>query len=1172
MSEASNRHLAFQQQITNIETTIAALEAHRPALGELVADTALELLREKLATLVRPDEASDERKRITVLFADVSGYTALSENLDPEDVAAIMNRLFQAVTVEIHRYGGTVDKYSGDAVMALFGAPQALENHEEMAVRAALAMQEVIADFSAGLQEESGFSLRMRIGLNTGEVLAGLVGGLKSRSYTVMGDTVNLASRLESAAPAGRIMISAATARSLHAIFDFEPPQQITVKGKTDPVTTYLVVGEKAERGRIRGLAGLHAPMVGRAAQFAALQETLAQALENLTWQAVAVTGDAGIGKSRLQREFVAWVTENHPDVRVLTSRCYAHTRTTPYYFIGELMRALFNLSPTQSGETAVGKINNSLQTLVSGVDEIELNYLLGSLASVLGFAVTNDPLQGLNPEQRRDRTFLSLERILLGASAINPLLVLVDDLHWADALSLAFLERVLQLLGRNPPQQRMATFLILSRPAENPSSALCQVLDRLAEPPHRSLALTALDVGESERLITELLDQHMPEDLRQLVVEHVQGNPFYVEEVLRSLIEEGTLKRNGEWRVARAVADVRIPASVQDILAARIDRLPPADKRVTQHAAIIGRTFWQQLLAEIAGTETVEPTLLLLEMRQLAERMGQSQIAEDWEWVFHHGLIQEVAYTTVPKATRRMVHRQVARALEEQLGEQKAFLLPLIAFHFEQGDVAEKAIVYLGRAGEQAAAQFANEEAISYFDRALALLDEMEQASPLTSEQQEQKYQLLLVRAGVYHLTGQREAQAADLAYLRKLANEMDSDERRAEVALRFASFYEVLSDFRAAAEAAQEAVTRAEQAANPDQKTQALTAWAFAFMRQGNFEEAQQRLLQARSLAQQHSNRLGENLSLFYLGMGFYFLGDNHQAKNYYEQSLALSRSLGDVQRQVSCLNNLVGVYHGLGDMVQAKKYCEEALVMAGTIGNRFNEAAVLNNLGGIHHTLGDLEMARSLHESALSLSRSLNDRRGESVAANNLGLVLHDLGDNETARRYSEQALSIDRTIDDPLGEGYSLTSLALALEGLGELAAAETAQRQALRVRREIGQEATAIDNLAGLASVALKQDRLEEACEYVAEALAWIEEHGVDGIEYPLRVYLTSADVLQETGQIERSQEILAEAHALLAEQAARIRDEATRQAFWQNVPLHRQLCQRLARWVVDSGQ
>ncbi|MCA9874934.1 MAG: AAA family ATPase, partial [Anaerolineales bacterium] len=824
MNKSLKSAQTFQQEIHNIETTIVALEAQRAALGDLVVDTALDLLRERLATLIQPEQAPDERKRVTVLFADVSGYTALSENLDPEDVAAIMNRLFESVTVEIHRFGGTIDKYSGDAVMALFGAPQALENHEEMAVRAALAMQKVIAAFSAELERERGFRLQMRIGLNTGEVLAGLVGGLKTRSYTVMGDTVNLASRLEHAAPVGRILISATTAQPNHAVFDMEPPQQITVKGKSEPITVYLVVGEKAERGRVRGLAGLYAPMVGREAEFAALQETFAEALAERVWRATAVSGEAGIGKSRIRREFVAWMAETHPQTRILSGTGYTHTRTTPYSLLADVIRSLFNIGRDVGAETAVSHLKSQLHNLETHIDEAEFHYQLGSLASILGLPLADDPLQHLNPEQRRDRTFLSLERVLLAAAAGAPLLLILDDLHWADVLSLVFLERLLHLIGRQLFTNQAVMLLILSRPAEDPASALGQLLDELAQPPHRRLQLTALSDSQSEALISGLLDQTLPDDLLDLIHGHAQGNPFYVEELIRSFIEDGTLREDetsAGWHVTRSVADVQVPGSVQDIIAARLDRLPPQNKQITQHAAIIGRTFWQQLLAQITGLDSVEPTLLLLEIRQLADRLSQSQIAEDWEWVFRHILIQEVAYATVPRHTRRLIHQQVAAALEEELDEHTAFLLPLIAYHFEEGEVPDKAIAYLSQAGEQAAGQFANEEAIGYFSRALALLAGLAEKEPLTAVLQTYQYQLLRDRAEVYHLTGRREAQAADLDALHALA---DTPGKQADVALRYAAYYQAVSDFPTAVAQAKTAVAYAEQANDLRQKAEGL------------------------------------------------------------------------------------------------------------------------------------------------------------------------------------------------------------------------------------------------------------------------------------------------------------------------------------------------------------
>lgn len=1163
MSQKPSTHTSFQEDITNLETTIAAIEAHRNVLGDLAADTALDLLRERLATLIQPDKAQDERKRVTVLFADVKGYTALSENLDPEDVAAIMNRLFEAVTVEIHRYGGTIDKYAGDAVMALFGAPQALENHEEMSVRAALAMQRVIRQFSDQLNRDRGFQLQMRIGLNTGEVLAGLVGGLHARSYTVMGDTVNLAARLESAAPVGGILASEFTTRKLHNIFDLSAPEQISVKGKSDEITVYQILGERKLRGRVRGLDGLTAPMIGREAELNQLKATMSQTMEKRQWQATAVLGEAGLGKTRLQRELVAWSFTNYPQTRLLSSRAFSHTRTTPYHFIGELIRGLFNLSPESDTETAVNHLTAALSALQTEITPTELQYQLGSIASILGITLENDLMENLEPEQRRDRTFLSLERIFIAAATMRPLLVLIDDLHWADALSLDFLERLLQQISQADFQSGAAQFLILSRPAENPNSKLSTVQTQLQQSPHQSIYLKALAVDQAESLVAKLLDQEMPQALTKLIVNQAQGNPFYVEEVLRSLIEDGTLKKNGQWNLTKDVASIRIPPSVEDVLAARIDRLPPDDKQITQHAAIIGRIFWQHILNKITEASTVEPTLLLLELRQLADRMEESTLSEDWQWVFHHGLIQEVAYKTVPKAMRRVVHQQVARILEEQLGEQTAFLLPLIADHYEAGEVVDKAIHFLGQAGEQAATQFANEDAVSYFSRALRLLEKRETAV-FTPEEQTVRFNLLMGRTKVNHLMAQREAQKQDLEALQTVVEQMDDAARRAEVALQWASYYEASSRFETAVSHARQAFEHADLINNHTLKVNGLTSWALGLLRLGEFDEAKQLTSDARDIAQSNQNHLGEAVSLAHLGIVHYFLGDFDAARDSLEESLGLARQLNDLHRQTSCLTNLVGIYHALGDFAKAKTCCEEALEVAQTVGDRAKETTILNNLGGMYHALGDLEIARQYHENALKLAQTLNNRLGESMAANNLGLVLHDLGHEQQARAYAEHALAIDREIGDKRGEGYSLTALALALEGDGDLQAAAEAHLEALALRREIGQAACAIDNLAGLASVSLKQGAVDQAVQHVDEALSWIKDHGVDGIEYPIRVYLTSADVLVAADQASKAEQTLKAAADLLSTQAEKISEASARESFLKNVPLHQTLQQRLS--------
>jgi len=1158
-------------EIEQVKEAIAALEAQRPVLGDAVVETALAPLREKLAALTRAAPQVDERKRITILFSDLAGFTATSETMDPEEVHSIMDAYFAHMNPAITRYGGAIEKYIGDAVMALFGAPKALEKHEEMAVRAALDMHAALQEFNEEMERKHGIRLAMRIGVNTGLVLFGAMGGRADTDFAAVGDAINLTSRLESAAPVGGILISAETARPLHAIFDFEPPQQITVKGKREPITVYSVIGEKAKRGRVRGVKGLHAPLVGREEELSALQSTFESTLRQNRWQAVALVGEAGVGKSRLQREFVAWLAETDPQIHVLTGRCYAHTQATPYHLMAELMRGLFNLGSDASPDAALAQLSEALRLLDPHAEE-EFRYRLGSLASVLGLPMEDDPLQRLEPEQRRDRTFLSLERLLMAVSSAAPLLVIIEDLHWADALSLSFVERILQTVARGDISDRTALLLTDSRPAEEPESPLARVLEQMAQPPHQTLKLSLLNLQHTGALVSELIGEAaLPENLVSRILEQTQGNPFFVEEVIRSLIEDGTLihdPESDEWQVTQAEADIEVPDTVQSVLAARIDRLPTDDKHIVRRAAIVGHKFWQRLLADTSAGGggikglAVESILSRLEQRQLVRRSSESQIAEDWEWLFRHVLAQEVAYASVTRETRRQVHARVARWLEAHAEEQTSSLIPMIAYHYERGGVAGKAAEYLQRAGEQAAAQFANENAVDYFSRALALLEQAEQEP---AQVQERRYALLLGREGVYGLMGFRDLQATDLADLKALADEMDDDQHKAETALRYADYYEAISDFPTALKAAQEAVQRAEQVTDQHRKSEGLIAWAQALWRQGDIEDARRRLEEALNLAHQHSDDPAEAKCMHHLGTISYIQGNYEAARDYLERALTIRHALGNPLREASTLNNLVAVYHGLGDLGRAEECCECALDIHRAIGYRWGEAHALDNLAAIRCALGDLVTAREEHRRALALFQMLSDRRSEARAAKNLGLILRDLGDNQAAQRYCEEALQMDRAIGNRKGEGYSLTYLALAQESLGELGDASKAYEEALRLRCEIGQDALAIDDLAGLARVALEQDRVAQALAHVEEALDWIGIHGVQGIEYPLRVYLTSADVLAAAGQEERAAEILATAYDLLQEQAARISDEDTRRAFLENVPLHQQLRSRISQ-------
>ncbi len=1160
------------EDIEQIKNAIAALEAQRAVLGDVTVDTALAPLREKLAALTRAAPAADERKRVTVLFSDLSGFTARSETMDPEDVHTIMDTYFERMSAVITRYDGTVEKYIGDAVMALYGAPKALENHEEMAVRAALAMQRELDDLNRKIEREQGFRLAQRIGVNTGLVLFGSMGGRVDDDFAAVGTTVNLASRLESACPVGRVMVSADTAARLHAIFDFEPPQQITVKGKTEPMTVYVAIGERAKRGRVRGVRGLSAPMMGRDDELARLHGSFEEAVADGHWRVRVVIGEAGIGKSRLRREFVARATQMHPKSRLLIGRCYAHTQNTPYYVIADLMRELFGVGSDVSSDRALDLLSEGLRALGADLVEDELRYQLASLAGVLGVSLADDPLTSLKPERRRDRIFLSLERLLLRVSAATPLLIIVEDLHWADGLSLSFVQRFIQSFNQVRSGDGAGLLLSITRPAEDRESLLAEVLDQMAAPPHDALVLEPLDRDQADMLVHRLLGRaDLPPGLLSLVLERAQGNPFFVEEILRSFIEDGTLTRDSGtdgWQITRRTAEVDVPDAVQGVMAARMDRLPAEDKHVAQHAAIIGRTFWQRLLAEVAIRDetadkaAIELPLSRLESRQLVVRLGESQVLEDWEWLFRYVLAQEVAYESVTKAVRRRVHGQVARQLEWTMADEADASVSLIAYHYEQAQVADKAVEYLRRAGEQAAGHFANEDAVDTFTRALRLLKRVDREHDWIEEQ---RYALLLGREGVYALLGRREEQAEDLAELTLLAGDIGDYGWRAEVALRHAAYYEAVSEFSSARMAAETAVDWARRASQPRQQVKALIAQARALWRTDKLEEARQHLTAAMELAQQHDNRSGEALCLHHLGTVLYLLGEHQAARDQLEKALEIRRELGDRAGAAVSLTNLVGIYYGLGNLMRAKAASEQALEIDRAIGDRRGEAHALTNLASIELNLGNLQAAREGSERAHALYKAVGDRGGQSLTAGNLSLVLTALGESEMARRYCEDALEIGREVGDRRGEGYTLTYLGLALESAEEFEEAAAAYREALELRREMEHEAVAIDDVAGLARVALAQGRLADALSHVDEALAWIASHGVEGIEYPLRVYLTVDDVLTAAGREEGAAEAVRNGHALLQEKASHIHDEPTRHAYLERVPPNREIRRRFSK-------
>jgi ABC-type oligopeptide transport system substrate-binding subunit/class 3 adenylate cyclase len=739
--------------VARLETAIAGLEAQRTILGDEIVETALIPLRQQLAELCGTSGRSSlsalagERRLVTVMFADVSGFTALAETMDPEVARDLMNGCFERLVPVVEKYGGTVDKFIGDEIMALFGAPVAHENDPERALRAALDMVEALAAFNA----ERSVDLNLHFGINTGLVVAGGIGTRERQQYSVMGDAVNVASRLEDVSERGEILVGPDTYRLTAPLFEFERLGPVQVKGKAEPVPVFRLLASRGVPGRVRGIAGLESPMVGREVEFAALQEAV-ERLQAGVGGIVTIVGEAGLGKSRLVAELRSRVlgTPLQPGIDVssdfpprtpdlarrtwdsgrrtlnwLEGRCLSYGTSIAYLLWLDVLRGLLEVTVEEEPD-AVRDVLRERVDVLCPERFAEVYPYLGWLMSLPLDAHDEPGMRDLGGEELKVATFRAIEILLDCAARRCPLVIVCEDLHWADPTSIELLEQLLSLAERAP-----VLFLCVSRPERERG---CWHIKEIAalrySHRHTDLGLDPLSPVASEALLGNLLRvEGLPQRLKDRIFSHAEGNPFYAEEIVRSLMDSGAVAQDetsGRWHATRDVEDIAIPDTLQGVLMARVDRLQEEAKRVLQLAAVVGRIFLHRVLEDIAREEhELDRRLLTLQQEQMIRERAQ---VPELEYIFKHHLTQDAAYNSLLKKERRATHRLVAQALERLFPDRVEEQVGLLAHHWERAGEPEKATEYLLRAGDRARLAYANQEAIDYYRRALAFLREGEE------------------------------------------------------------------------------------------------------------------------------------------------------------------------------------------------------------------------------------------------------------------------------------------------------------------------------------------------------------------------------------------------------------------------------------------------------------
>jgi len=647
-----------------------------------------------------------ERKQVTVLFCDIANSTYLAEQLGPESFHGVVNQFFDVCLAEVHTYEGTINQFLGDGFMALFGAPIACEDHGRRAVMAAVRIQKKIKENFLIDGSRNPMHLVLRIGLNTGPVVVGAIGDNLRMDYTAVGDTTNIAARLQQTAEPGQILISGATRHSVRGYCSTRKMGVFSLRGKTERVPTWEVTKarEALTRFEVEAQRGL-THFVGRLDELRALHDSFARAREG-QGQVLSLIGEAGIGKSRLLLEFRRQL--DLKDAKWLEGHALSFGKSMAFHPLIDMMKRNFHIEENEPEDKTVQKIDRGV--LQFGDD-------LETILPFLRYLITRDAgdpiVQKMAPQLRRSEILRSLRHLLIRAADVRPQILLFEDLHWFDQAT----EDALVFLANSIHNSRVLVVCTYRRGYANP------IGNRAFHTRIMLPSLSAEDSLEITRLM--LATEHLPESLKELIVKKAEGNPLFVEEIVRTLRESGTIRNTEDrYEFTQSVEAIIVPASIQDVLMARIDRLDDRLKKTLQIAAVIGREFTYQLLNHLADT----PASTENDLRELenAELVQSQQIFPELVYTFKHALTQEVAYRSLLKQHRKELHQKIGGAIEDLYKDRAAEFYEVLAYHFARGEKWRKALEYFTKAGNKATQAFAIRDALAIYDHALDVSDRL--------------------------------------------------------------------------------------------------------------------------------------------------------------------------------------------------------------------------------------------------------------------------------------------------------------------------------------------------------------------------------------------------------------------------------------------------------------
>jgi class 3 adenylate cyclase/tetratricopeptide (TPR) repeat protein len=961
--------------------------------------------------LAQRDKIEGERKQVTVMFCDMEGFTTLSEKLGSEETYALMDQVYEILIHKIHDYEGTVNELTGDGIIALFGAPIALEDAPQRTIRSALAIHREINKFSEEIKGKSRIpGVKMRIGIHTGPVVVGTLGNDLRVEFKAVGDTVNLASRMESLAEPGATYVTEETFKLTEGFFRFEALGVKQVKGKEEPVKVYQVIAPSTLRTKFdvsaeRGLT----PFVGREPELELLLDGFQRAKAG-KGQAFSIISEAGVGKSRVLYEFRKAIANE--DVTFLEGRCLSYSRGVSYHPHIDILKSNFDI---QEGDQEIReKVQKGLRLI--GVDEPStLPYLL-ELLSVKDSGI--DQIS-MSPEARKDRIIDALKRILLKGSEIRPLVIAFEDLHWLDKSS----EDVLKSLLESIPGLKI--LLIFTYRPEF-------VHTWGAKSYHSQLNLHRLSNRESLEMAAHILGtKEIERALENLVLEKTEGVPFFIEEFIKSLHDIKAIERKGSgYHLAKDIQDVTIPSTIQDVIMARVDSLSEGARGVLQIGSVVGREFSQELIQKVTGLSERE-LLSHLSLLRDSELLYERGIYPQSTHIFKHALTQEVIYNSLLLKRRKEIHETIGRAIESLYSERLDEFYEILAYHYSGSDNLEKAYLFLKLSGSKTTRNYSNWEAFRYYKEAIKVLNQL----PESEDNKIKQIEVILLIATPMMLLGHPEDSLRILQEGERLCKELDDKKS-------LAILYSLIGIYYMHRGKPLDAIKYSEIGFGQSQKIQDIELMApiarglcISYVAVGEFRktiDVAPKIIGLLENTQRESDFFGAPFNTYsllcaYYGLSLAMLGNFEKGTVYFEKGL----------RIVSAINHLASLgvaemAYGLlflakGDGINAIKHFEKSIRHSEEGRTLLISGVTWSGLGSGYYYLGDLEAARKHMEKGLDITIHGGSEWWISFHYLYLSKIHLDLGDPKNSRSFIEEALKLSQKNSEKHLEGASWTWL-------------------------------------------------------------------------------------------------------------------------------------------------